>query len=172
MVAIAYHSPIPIPKRMRRRRYVRIRNACYCCALIFWGVINQASPLTADEPRPEDKAIKKSPISIQLRQPSGKTTKSAFVVTGLSEEDLQELARSQWKQEQWTALFFVCVDHTSSKEQSPPVIGSYRIESNSLIFEPRFPLSAGIRFRAVFDPARLPRSNQSHTKAVAAHFTI
>jgi hypothetical protein len=121
----------------------------------------------------DDQAKTKNPISIQLRQPSEKTAKATVVVTGLSENDLEELTRSNWKQEQWTALFSVCVDSPQLKEKSqpPPVIGSYRIESKALIFEPRFPLSAGVRFRAVFEPGRLPSSNQPKAKAVAAHFT-
>ena len=149
-------------------------SAGYRFALIFWLAINDVSPLTADEPKPDGKAITKSAISIQLQQASEKTTKSRFFVTGLSEKELQELARSHWKQEQWTALFLVCVDNTPTKEKSepPPVIGSYRIEANTLIFEPRFPLSAGLRFRAVFEPARLPGSNPAQAKAIVAHFTI
>src|SRR5260370_1178023 len=127
-------------------------SAGYRFALIFWLAINDVSLLTADEPKPDDKAITKSPISIQLQQASEKTTKSRFVVTGLSEKELQELARSDWKQEQWTALFFVSVDNTPMKEKSepPPVIGSYRIESKALIFHPRFHLSAALPLHAVF----------------------
>jgi hypothetical protein len=149
-------------------------SAGYRFALIFWLAINDVSPLKADEPKPESKAITKIPISIQLRQASEKTTKAKFVVSGVPEKDLQELARSQWKQEQWTALFFVSVDNTpmTEKSQAPPVIGSYRIESKVLIFEPRFRLSAGLRFRAVFEPARLPGSDRPQAKAVVAHFTI
>jgi hypothetical protein len=149
-------------------------SAGYCFALIFWISINHISLLTADEPKPDGKATTKSAISIQLQQPSEKTAKPKFVVTGLSEKELQELARSDWKQEQWTALFFVSVDNTPMKEKSepPPVIGSYRIESKALIFEPRFPLSAGLRFRAVFEPARLPGSDRPQVKAIVAHFAI
>jgi len=148
--------------------------AGYCFTLIFWIGINHISPLTADEPKLESKAITKSPISIELQQPAEKTTKPKFVVTGLSEKDLQELARSHWKQEQWTALFFVSVDNLPIKEKSepPPIIGSYRIESKALIFEPQFPLSAGLCFRAVFEPARLPGSDRPQAKTVVAHFTI
>jgi hypothetical protein len=32
----------------------------------------------------------------------------------------------------------------------PPVLGSYSVEGDSLIFRPRFPLAAGVRYRAVF----------------------
>lgn len=146
----------------------------YCCPLIFWIAVNAVLATRADEPKSDDKAITKSPISIQLQPPSGKTAKSKLVVTGLSEKDLRELAHSNWKQEQWTALFFVCVDNSQTKEKSqpPPVLGSYRIESNTLIFEPRFPLAPGVRFRAIFEPARLPSPDKTQAKAVVAYFTI
>src|SRR5260370_39409980 len=122
-------------------------SAGYRFALIFWLAINDVSLLTADEPKPDDKAITKSPISIQLQQASEKTTKSRFVVTGLSEKVLQELAHSVWKQEQWTALFFVSVDNTPMKEQSapPPDIGYYRISYTALIYELRFQLTYGLQ---------------------------
>jgi hypothetical protein len=142
--------------------------------MMIWIAGSLISPLTADDPQSDPKAITKTPISIQLQQPSEKNAKSTFMVTGLSEKDLRELTPSNLKQEQWTALFFVCVDNTQTKEkpQPPPVIGSYRIESKVLIFEPRFPLSPGVHFRAVFEPARLPGSKQPEAKAVVAHFTI
>jgi len=144
----------------------------YRFALVYWIAAGSISPLTTDEPKPDEKTISKGPIAIQFQ--NQKDAKPKFVVSGLSKKDLQELASSHWKQEQWTALFFVSVDNTPTKEKSepPPVIGSYRVESSALIFEPRFPLSAGLRFRAVFEPARLPGSNQAQAKAVVAHFTI
>jgi outer membrane protein assembly factor BamB len=148
-------------------------NAICCFALIFWIGVNHTSPLMAGEPKPDDKATTKAPISIRLQQASEKTAKSTFVITGLLENDLQELARANWTQEQWTAIFSVRVDNAQMKEKlPPPVLGSYRIESKELIFEPRFPLAAGVRFRAVFEPARLPGSNQGQTKTVIAYYTI
>ncbi len=35
----------------------------------------------------------------------------------------------------------------------PPILGSYRIEGGGLVFEPRFPLEPGMRYRAVLRPA-------------------
>ncbi len=35
----------------------------------------------------------------------------------------------------------------------PPILGSYRIEGGALVFEPRFPLEPGMRYRAVLRPA-------------------
>jgi hypothetical protein len=36
----------------------------------------------------------------------------------------------------------------------PPMLGSYSIENQALVFRPRFPLSPGFRYRAVFRPSR------------------
>ena len=36
---------------------------------------------------------------------------------------------------------------------APPVLGTYSVDNDSLFFRPRFPLAAGVRYRAVFHPA-------------------
>ncbi len=121
-----------------------------------------------------DDGSSKIPISIKLRQPSEKSSKGSFVVTGVSEKDLEELARSKPKQDQWTALFSIYVDSAPKEDKvpPPPVLGTYRIENKELIFEPRFPLSPGIHYRAVFEPARLSKFDRVETKSVVAKFTI
>jgi hypothetical protein len=127
-------------------------------------------------------------ISIQLQQPTGKNGKSSFTVTGLSADNLKALTSANLKPEQWTALFSVHVDNEkkNDKNQLPPILGSYRIESHTLIFEPRFPLSPGVSYRAVFEPGRLPKPNPpapfpkreggevrgKDAKAIVARFTI
>src|SRR5438477_11345226 len=44
------------------------------------------------------------------------------------------------------AIFAV---HTGPAD-APPLLGTYFVESESLVFRPRFPLAAGVRYRAVF----------------------
>ena len=39
--------------------------------------------------------------------------------------------------------------------RNPAILGSYRVERDVLRFQPRFPLEPGLRYRAVFDPAKL-----------------
>ena len=39
----------------------------------------------------------------------------------------------------------------------PPVQGSYRVTNNRLVFEPLFPLQAGVNYHAVFEPAKASR---------------
>jgi hypothetical protein len=48
----------------------------------------------------------------------------------------------------WAALFKVYVD----TENVPPMLGAYSVENGSLVFRPQFPLAAGARYRAVFQP--------------------
>src|SRR5437870_10659682 len=108
----------------------------HCVTLLFCIGASNGLAWTVDDPKSDDKATTKSPIAIRLQGASEKSSKPEFVVTGISEKALQELARSKWKQEQWTSLFSVCVDNTQTKEKSQPipaVIGAYRIESNTLI---------------------------------------
>lgn len=40
---------------------------------------------------------------------------------------------------------------------SPPMLGRYRVESESIVFTPRFPLRPGLEYRAAFEPTALPR---------------
>jgi hypothetical protein len=87
---------------------------------------------------------------------------------------LKELTRSNLNPEQWTALFAIYVDNARQEKrtQSPPVLGSYRVENKTLVFEPRFPLAPGVFYRAILDPSRLPNSKQSKSQSVVATFTI
>ena len=41
-------------------------------------------------------------------------------------------------------------------EQAPALLGRYAVEQGDLVFHPRFPLLAGVRYRAVFRPAEGP----------------
>jgi hypothetical protein len=120
-----------------------------------------------------DDGTSKIPITIKLREPADKNSKASFVVAGLAEKELKELGHSHLKQDQWTALFSVYVDRPEKNEKTPPpVLGSYRVEGKLLIFEPRFPLSPGVHYRAVFEPGRLPTSNPPQGKSIVAKFTI
>jgi len=51
--------------------------------------------------------------------------------------------------EGWSALFKLY----AGEGDVPPLLGSYSVEGGALVFRPRFPLSPGIRVRAVFVPS-------------------
>jgi len=155
------------------KRHPGIQVSC-CLAILVGLTIRLDSPVTGDDQEPEKSITANNCLLIEMRQAKEKNSKSIFVVTGLSEANLKALTRSNWKPEQWSALFSIYVDNTEkkSKSQTPPVLGSYRVENKVIIFEPRFPLSSGIHYRAVFEPSRLPNSNQAEAKTVVDHFTI
>src|SRR5262245_1541446 len=51
------------------------------------------------------------------------------------------------------------------------MLGSYAVEGEVLRFEPRFPLAPGVRYRAVFDPSKLP-GRTGKADLVAPEFTL
>jgi hypothetical protein len=64
---------------------------------------------------------------------------SAFKVVGW-------LAPASPPQGGWQPLFAVYVDAANV----PPLLGSYTVENRTLLFHPQYPLSPGVRYRAVF----------------------
>jgi len=48
----------------------------------------------------------------------------------------------------WSAVLAV---YTGSGD-APPLLGVYSVEAGALVFRPRFPFAAGVRYRAVFHP--------------------
>jgi hypothetical protein len=72
-------------------------------------------------------------------------------VTALSKEALLSLARID-DPEQWKKRFAVRT-HLPGKDRDaqPAMLGTYRVEKDVLRFVPRFPLTPGVRYRAVLD---------------------
>lgn len=48
----------------------------------------------------------------------------------------------------WPSVFAV---YTGAGD-SPPLLGTYTVEARSLVFRPRYPFAAGVKYRAVFHP--------------------
>jgi len=60
-------------------------------------------------------------------------------------------------------LFAIRVDG-SDASQLPPVGGSYRVEAEALIFEPRYPPVAGVSYNAIFAPAPMGLSGAASNR--------
>ncbi len=112
--------------------------------LAFW-ILTAAGPALADQPREPQ---------IRLNRAGEKDLGATFDVTGLDPADLDRLRQANLETEQWQKLFPVSV--AAGEGNQPAMLGSYRIEKGIVRFEPRFPLTAGLRYRAVFDLSRLP----------------
>jgi hypothetical protein len=52
----------------------------------------------------------------------------------------------------WDSIFAVFIDLPGSSSQLPPLSGSYRLQEGTLVFEPRYPLRPGLRYRAELHP--------------------
>jgi hypothetical protein len=48
----------------------------------------------------------------------------------------------------WPAIFVVY----AGAGDVPPLLGTYTVETGNLVFHPRFPITAGVQYRAVFHP--------------------
>lgn len=74
-----------------------------------------------------------------------------FRLDGLPSEVLENLEARALGSQAWSRFLAVFVE----AEDRPPLIGRYRIEGPSVLFEPAFSLQPGLLYHAVFRPARL-----------------
>jgi hypothetical protein len=111
--------------------------------------------------------------TIRLSQATRGGPPAVFEVVGVDPAALAKLAKAGLKADQWTALFTIHVAGKAASGGTPPaVLGSYQVKDNVIRFEPRFPLVRGLRYRAVFDPSRLPGGDKTADKKVEAEFTL
>src|SRR3981081_3829820 len=52
--------------------------------------------------------------------------------------------------EGWSGLFRV---YAGAPDEVPPMLGSYEVRDHELTFVPRFPITAGLRYHAIFQTA-------------------
>jgi hypothetical protein len=96
-------------------------------------------------------------VSIRWTRAPKETNRVAVEVVGLPDSTLRELKRSNWSAGQWNQLFAVYARQGDMMTdlRMPPMLGSYRINSNVLRFEPAFPLQSGVRYQAVLRPNKM-----------------
>jgi hypothetical protein len=84
-------------------------------------------------------------------------------VYSLSANAIEQLRRSKPSLAQWRRLLSVYVGQEGPMSASdlPSMAGAYRVEANTLRFEPQFRLEPGLRYRAVFRPDQLPGANKA-----------
>ncbi len=92
-------------------------------------------------------------MTVAQRPPSihynGQPTHPAFELRGWDGASTSSASEAS-SRERWQPVFSVYVDQTAS--EVPPLAGSYRLEGAALVFEPRYPLQPGLRYRAIFRP--------------------
>src|SRR5262245_52469533 len=108
----------------------------------------------------QTKLVASRPITV--RWPSDPTidARVAVEVTGLALSTLRQLRSAKWELSRWQRLLSVYAREDASAAQSatpdaslakalPSVLGTYKVESGVLRFEPRYPLEPRIVYYAV-----------------------
>lgn len=88
------------------------------------------------------------PATIRLGEDKGRQT---IEVTGLSAETIAALGKLANDDAKWSKILAVRVD----KDGALTMLGTYHVGKDALRFQPRFPLTKGVRYKAVYDPAAL-----------------
>jgi hypothetical protein len=103
---------------------------------------------------------KQAPSSIKMNwhlENDSKLLKAYVNVSGVDPAMLPVLLSPRMTASLWASFFAVYVESESKPRgnDTPPVLGSYRVQGKVIQFEPRFPPESDILYRAVFDPVRL-----------------
>jgi hypothetical protein len=79
-------------------------------------------------------------------------------VIGIDANSLHELRGVDWPPERWHQLLSIRVEQGDlfADVGLPPVQGKHAVTDYTLRFEAQFPLQAGVHYRAVFHPDKLP----------------
>ena len=121
-------------------------------------------------------ASKEPPNSFAIRwNPDSKgSAKGTIDVSGLSLSAVRALRGTTWTQSQWQRLLSVRVEQGDllTDVGLPPMLGSYRVESNLIRFEPQFPLEPGVKYRASFYPDKLPGTGVTSSRLITAAFEL
>jgi hypothetical protein len=94
-------------------------------------------------------------------------------VTGVSPELLHRLSEQNWGEEKWQQLLAVYVVQKTIRDEIalPPVSGHYKVYDERIQFRPRFPLTSGLKYNAVFNPNRIPKAKQGQ-KVISSSFEL
>jgi hypothetical protein len=95
---------------------------------------------------------------------------SRISVSGLSSCEATALSENPPSLEAWPLLLAVRVK--TAGPEGLPLFGDYRVEGTRLVFEPRYPLRAGLTYLAVFDPSRLTAGGRGSPARVEREFAI
>lgn len=99
----------------------------------------------------------------------------AFVVRGASRGDLASLRERAPTPEDWRALFTVAVEPEAPRASGAPLpmLGTYAIDDEGILFTPRYPLSEGQRYRATFGGVsrvfEVPRASRPPTRVLRVY---
>lgn len=125
----------------------------------------------ADGPRISGPVVVPGEPTLRLDLGTEAEPRAVFLVEGLDAADLDLLSKAELDRESWLALFAVRV--ADGPADAPPLLGRHLASDGAIRFEPRFPPEPGLRYRATFDPARLPgRRDRPATGTITSEFEM
>lgn len=112
--------------------------------------------------------------AVQWRSNPAAANTFVVEVSGLSLPALKELGQGTWSPAQWQRLLCIYAEQSSAAANAglPPVLGSYAVRSNTVCFEPQFPLVREVRYRAVCDPSAAPGAAGPNGELLTALFQL
>lgn len=128
-------------------------------------VPNESAPTnSANAPAPSTQT---APV-IALKADPEIPGQSRITVSGLTESELNQLKQSERTFEEWTPIFAV---HVAGQDGANdiPMSGEYHISEGVLSFEPRFPLVAGLTYRAELNRDALAGDARSVAQTAIVH---
>jgi len=129
------------------------------CAIAFCPFILVLQLGCAKATQDNDAESTKPPGLIRLAKRPAVPSQAMFEVD-LPQAVADGLANSEaLETTDWEQVFHIHADAAEGLgwRELPPVQGSYRLTNNRLVFEPLFPLQAGVNYHAVFEPAKAVR---------------
>ncbi|HEU0005209.1 MAG TPA: Ig-like domain-containing protein [Terriglobia bacterium] len=124
--------------------------------------------------RDSSPAASPNEYSIRWVSAAAEARTATVQVTGFSTATLRALQRPAWKLADWKRVLAVYAEQGSSTAvpDLPPMLGSYRIRSGLVTFDPQFLLDPGVVYRAVFRPGQLPGAQRVEDAPIAAVFKL
>jgi hypothetical protein len=133
-----------------------------------------ASPQAADRPS--------HPVpTLAVKKRDGDPTRFIVEVSGLQRDNVRALGKTEMTPERWQSFLVVRVlrEDGNAADDSPPVLGTYRVDGNVLRFEPKFPMEPGVRYQAEFYPLVLqaltsprPRADVNSERTLRDRFKL
>lgn len=157
----------PLARAARSSRVLCV--AIALCILTACGSQDMGSDQASVTPG-SDPDLRGSRPTIHLVMTQEGRTGAVLEVRGLGEDILADLATAEIQSDQWFGILALYVDDgdRGGGEDRPPMLGSHHVEEEVLRFAPRFPLQAGLRYRAAFNPDRIPqRDRENRTESVS-----
>ena len=114
-----------------------------------------------------DNPLSKIRVVLELPRPPNDTGR--FKLKGWSSSQLKSLTHRNKQAQPWSQDFSVYV---AGNDTGTPLFGRYCIEKQTLVFEPRFALVAGLTYRVVIRPSLLERPADPLVKAIDKTFTL